>query len=119
MLTLRIAVVITALFIAGCTPRDSAETSYPPAHTKSSSITDEELVLSWRIHKTSFAEIESKNDLSEVAPEWQAFKSQLKPADELWYFRSPPATWQHLMGWEGYAIFRDDKLVATFTTREN
>jgi hypothetical protein len=47
--------------------------------------------------------------------QWLEFKEQFRPDDELWYFRSPPETWNEFFprcGIEGYALVRADNVIA-------
>jgi hypothetical protein len=82
-------------------------------------LTDVNLILKWRTRKITVAEVEATKDFPKASKEWAAFKAEMKEGDELWYFRSPGPTWENKMGWEGYAIFRGNKLVRAFTTQEN
>ena len=52
-------------------------------------------------------------------PIWKTFKDKVLTGDEIWAFSSPGPTWEKLMGWQGYAIFRNGKLIDTYTTIEN
>ena len=54
-----------------------------------------------------------------IHAEWCQLKAQLREGDELWYFRTPDATWQSAFprcGLEGYAIIRAGQLVAQILT---
>jgi len=51
--------------------------------------------------------------------EWRQFKNKMQDGDELWYFRTPPATWTEFFprcGMEGYALMRGDALIAEIFT---
>lgn len=50
---------------------------------------------------------------------WQEFSGSVQDGDEVWSFRSPPATWANGMGRSGYALRRNGVIVATFTTMMN
>jgi hypothetical protein len=82
-------------------------------------ITDEQLILKWRSRKVTTEEVEAAEDSPKASKEWATFKEKMKPGDERWYFCSPRPTWEQLMGQEGYAIFRGNKLVDQYTTRMN
>ena len=88
-------------------------------HHKTSAITDETLVTRWRSSQVTIAQVEAGKDSPRGNATWESFKSKLREGDELWYFCSPGPTWENLMGWAGYAIFRGKTLVATYTTMEN
>ena len=45
----------------------------------------------------------------------RAFWSQMQNGDELWYFKTPPITWQKRMGRMGVAVTRDGVVVAHAT----
>ena len=40
----------------------------------------------------------------------------LEPSQELWYFESPPETWNSLCGRAGYAVVEDGKIVDAHIT---
>ena len=50
---------------------------------------------------------------------WLALLAQMQPDDELWEFRSPASTWQHLCGREGLVLLRQGKVVAQVLTAMN
>ena len=89
------------------------------SHHKSEAISDEALITRWRDKQLTLSQIESVDGASNGSLEWNRFKAKMKPGDELWHFCSPGPTWENMMGWEGYAIFRGSRLVDSFTTREN
>ena len=88
-------------------------------HHQTSAITDETLVTHWRSRQVTIAQVEAAKDSPRGDPKWESFKGKLRAGDELWYFCSPGPTWENLMGWAGYALFRGKTLVATYTTLEN
>lgn len=45
--------------------------------------------------------------------------ANMNETDELWYFRSPEETWNHLCGREGYVILRDGEVVAIEVSEMN
>ena len=91
----------------------------PGTHHKSRDITDQTLVTRWRDRCVSVAQVESGSKSLKGSARWAAFRAKIRPGDELWHFCSPGPTWQNMVGWEGYAIFRGNELVDTFTIREN
>lgn len=50
---------------------------------------------------------------------WLALLAQMQPDDELWEFRSPASTWQHLCGREGLVLLGQGKVVAQVLTAMN
>jgi hypothetical protein len=83
--------------------------------------TDEDLISRWKVQAVTVADVEvgkTKYD-KPSGTEWEKFKAGLRAGDELWYFCSPGKTWEELMGWRGYVIFRNGRLVAHYTTAEN
>lgn len=102
--------VLAAFILAGCVSG---------SHHKSKDISDETLVIRWRDRQITTSQVEAGSESPRGSGEWKKFKGKIKPGDELWHFCSPGPTWENMMGWEGYAIFRGNRLVDTFTTREN
>lgn len=106
--------------------------SQEKADKKPEIITDEYLISLWRIEKITSEDIdkhycktypnkekcEKGYKLSETS-EWKEFISKYQENDELWFYMSPPETWETLMGSQGYAIFRNGKVIAYFTTLLN
>lgn len=91
-------------------------------------LTDEYLIRNWRQEKVPLEKLNEhyckfhsreKGYKIRETEEWKKFEAQMQKGDELWFFSSPPDTWENLMGREGYAIFRNDKLIAGFTTLLN
>jgi hypothetical protein len=114
-----LGVIIT---LCGCLP-SKPQASQPedtmPAEIKKGS--DEDLILRWKIQAVTIADVEvGKTKFDKPSgKEWEKFKTGIRPGDELWYFCSPPETWQQLAGWRGYAIIRDGRVVDHYTTRVN
>ena len=50
---------------------------------------------------------------------WQEMKKMRRKGDVLYFFRSPPDTWQSLCGREGYVLIRDEEVVFTLITTIN
>jgi hypothetical protein len=42
---------------------------------------------------------------------WERLKAKMLPGDEIWEFCSPPSTWAHLQGRQGYAVVRNGTVV--------
>lgn len=71
----------------------------------------------------------SRVDLAEVrvrelvdaqsAAYWQAFEVWIEPGDELRSFRSPPPSWENMMGRAGVAIVRDGVPIRAYVTVKN
>tara|TARA_B100001093_G_C26724067_1_gene969127 strand:- start:49 stop:543 length:495 start_codon:yes stop_codon:yes gene_type:complete len=51
--------------------------------------------------------------------EWLNFQKSFKEGDEIWYFKSPPESWEGLHGREGYVILRDNIAVDEYVTLMN
>ncbi len=47
---------------------------------------------------------------------WEEFKSEMRPGDCVVFFRSGRTSWNQLMGVEGYALMRGEKLVRKMIT---
>ena len=71
---------------------------------------------SWLKEKLSLEAIEAKLKRHTDHPGWQRVKRLVRPGDEFWSFRSPPATWPNKVGAAGYALARGGVPVASFTT---
>jgi hypothetical protein len=75
----------------------------------------------WLSEKVSIAQAEAEN-MSDGRPfgylhlKWERLKAHMARGDELWEFRSPPNTWIHLMGREGYAVVRNGQIVESLIT---
>jgi len=58
-----------------------------------------------------------------VRKEYREFLRQYQKNDHLWFFESPPISWQYLAGRAGYVILRqcgnDLRVVSTYMTRMN
>lgn len=78
--------------------------------------TDENIILRCRSHLVTTSEVDK--ELGDWV-EWQNLKANIKPGDELWRFCTPGLSWEEMMGWAGFALFRNGKLVGSVTTSEN
>ncbi len=50
---------------------------------------------------------------------WEALKSRLRAGDELWIYRSPPASWEDLHGRMGVAVVRNGTVIDSIVTAMN
>jgi hypothetical protein len=65
------------------------------------------------------ANIENGRPFGYQHRKWERLKGRMEAGDELWEFQSPPASWAHLMGREGYALVRQGEIIeAILTTAE-
>lgn len=103
----------------GCS-RPQPQPARPPlAEVKKGS--NEDLIMRLKIQVVTIADVEAGRTKYDKpgGKEWEKFKTSVQPGDEVWYFCSPAETWQNLMGWRGYAIFRNGKFAGEYTTAEN
>jgi hypothetical protein len=100
-------------------PPESGAGARTPADVERGS--DEDLISRWKIQVVTIADVEAGRTAFDKpgGREWERFKANIQPGDEVWYFCSPGETWEQLMGWRGYAIFRKGRLVEHYTTAEN
>jgi len=47
--------------------------------------------------------------------DWEEFKAQVKPGDEILRVCSSPDSWASLAGWEGLVLVRDGIIIASIT----
>lgn len=91
---------------------------------------DEYLIKQWRSdiiplgqidrHRCSSPVLDSDECSKEIASKnWKEFKNTYEDGDAIWFYCSPAGTWENLMGSQGYAIFRNDKLIKSYTTLMN
>ena len=120
LIILLVVLVLGNLFVAFGSAEETEQ--------KSADLTDEYLIKSWRQEKLTldninnhYSKMYGHDESFKIRDDnsWKSFEEKIKDGDELWFFTSPPQTWEKLMGWEGYAIFRNDKLIAHYTTMEN
>ena len=109
IVSIGLLLVFAGSFLGGCS---SLSTQPSAPHSP----TDEEIILRCRSKTVSVDQVDAQ--LGEWI-QWKRLRAKLKPGDELWKFRTAGPTWEKMMGWEGYALFRNDKLVGSVTTREN
>jgi len=79
---------------------------------------DEAMLMHWREKRMTLAQIEAQQSFDwKVGSHdfmWMLFKVNIRHGDELWRYRSPPETWINKIGRQGYALFRNGRLVANF-----
>ena len=108
--------------LGGCAPQQPQSSQAElklPAEVKKGS--DEDLISRWKVQRVAIADVEAeKTEFDKPSgEEWEKFKTIIRTGDEVLVFCSPGETWQQLMGWRGYAIFRGGRLVQHYTTAEN
>ena len=103
---LRISTLFIVLsLIVGC--------AYQPFGKRDSTPSADQIrITQWKSRQLSVMDFSGKSEEKWV-------KINFREGDEIWYFISPPPTWEHKMGREGYAIFRKGNLVAKLITRMN
>ncbi len=57
--------------------------------------------------------------IQRMQEKWNAFIADEMNGDELWYYESPPHTWNALCGAAGYAIVREGRPIKNLTIRRN
>jgi hypothetical protein len=80
-----------------------------------------EIPKQWLSARVSVAEAEKANCVSDrpfggLAGRWERLKEGMAKGDELWEFVSPPESWAHRCGRQGYAVVRRGEIVATLVT---
>ena len=102
-------ILIGTLLASGCRAPS-------PSSSKLVCVTDEDIILRCRSHKVSVADVDK--ELGDWI-QWTALKDKMTTDDELWRFCTPGPSWEKMMGWAGYAVFRKNKLIGSVTTEEN
>lgn len=64
----------------------------------------------WTITPSSLSEIEQT--FGSEDQEWIRFKSKFEPGDRVVRLVAPGHQWANSAGWDGYAIVRNDKVIA-------
>lgn len=54
-----------------------------------------------------------------INDKWKRLTAHMQPGDELWEFRSPPESWQHLCGLAGIVLIRDGTMIDWIVTSRN
>jgi hypothetical protein len=80
-----------------------------------------EVFKEWLSERTSVPQAEGANmdggrPFGYQNRKWERLKAQLLEGDELWEFCSPPESWAHRKGRQGYAIVRRGTIVDALTT---
>lgn len=60
-----------------------------------------------------------EESLRSIEKEWDEFRLQIQPGDEIWEYLSPPAKWKVLMGWHGIELVRSGETMANILIRMN
>jgi hypothetical protein len=77
----------------------------------------------WLTEKRSISEAETENmedgrTFGYQHRKWERLKQQMAAGDELWEFCSPPESWAHRKGRQGYAVLRKGQVVDYMLTTE-
>lgn len=75
-----------------------------------------EFLECWRRKKVPLAEVRKSLELQNH-PQSQKFLSSYTEGDEIWHYRSPASSWKHHAGSEGFALYRNGRLVGAVQTR--
>jgi hypothetical protein len=80
-----------------------------------------EVPKQWLSARVTVAEAENANTITDRAfgqlhGRWERLKGSMAPGDELWEFVSPPESWAHRCGRQGYAVVRRGAVVAALVT---
>jgi hypothetical protein len=75
----------------------------------------------WLATRVTVAEAEHENcvqdrPFGELFARWERLKKGMSAGDELWEFVSPPDSWAHRCGRQGYAVVRRGEVVASLVT---
>jgi hypothetical protein len=102
-----------------------------PAFTENPCAESDDFFISWLQSQTTVEEAEAanmvKNDQLGPDPvpfgfinaDWKELLDQMQEGDELWEFKSPPETWENLMGRKGIALIRNCQVIAYIVTLMN
>jgi hypothetical protein len=80
-----------------------------------------EVPKQWLATRVTVAEAEHANcvrdtPFGELHGRWERLKKSMAAGDELWEFVSPPESWAHRCGRQGYAVVRRGEIVASLLT---
>ena len=80
-----------------------------------------EVPKQWLAARVTVAEAEHANcvrdtPFGELHGRWERLKKGMAAGDELWEFVSPPESWAHRCGRQGYAVVRRGEIVASLLT---
>jgi len=71
----------------------------------------------WKIEQSSIDTVKDvyekrkQKKQSLVSRKLERMLTQFQEGDEIWHFDTPPATWEELMGCEGYMLIRNQKKI--------
>jgi hypothetical protein len=109
------AILIAREFAVERIKNSETEEPYPPSD--------------WLQKRLTISEVESDHIRSQperhgssenrVFREWENMKVRMLGNDQLWYFSSPPATWEKLGGRAGIALVRNDRSIVSIVTMMN
>jgi hypothetical protein len=82
-----------------------------------------DVIQAWLSEKRSLPDVEAENmaggrAFGPLHRKWERLKQQMAAGDELWEFCSPPESWAHRRGRQGYALVRQGQVVDFLTTTE-
>ncbi len=78
---------------------------------------NQSLITAWK--DTAYTLIEFKKQIIKSRKDEKYFReiiNKYQKGDLIWYYNSPPVTWDNLMGASGYALFRKGKLIINIDT---
>lgn len=76
----------------------------------------EEVEAEWAKEQARGLRAEVRRPLGFINAQWETFKAQMQPGDELWTFRSDDGSWKMLAGREGYALVRNGEVIDEIVT---
>jgi hypothetical protein len=80
-----------------------------------------EIPKQWLSTRVTIAEAENANPAADRPfgiqhDRWERLKGSMASGDELWEFVSPPESWAHRCGRQGYAVVRRGEVIASLLT---
>ena len=70
-----------------------------------------EMIISWISNEVNISDLpKKKNETANV---------KLEPSDKIYFYKSPPFSWENSWGRQGYAVFREGELVDNIVTLMN
>jgi hypothetical protein len=81
----------------------------------------QEVPKQWLAMRVTVSEAEHANCVQDrpfgnLYGRWERLKKGMTAGDELWEFVSPPESWAHRCGRQGYAVVRRGEIVASLMT---
>lgn len=118
----KIIILMACVFLSACGPTQAELQKMQDNHERD--------LLSWRIALVSVDMVDAfyneNSPFGKYNPrqlsnwdQWKIFISNYKTGDELWYYRTPKEYWASLSGEEGFAIYRQGKLISRIITALN